>query len=85
MALFAIERGIQLTHVPYKGATQAAIDVAAGEVSVAFQGLATVTSLFAGGKLRLLAVTTRSGCRSSRRADGVGSGLPGFEFNSWFR
>jgi len=42
MELFATTAGISLTHVPYKGATQAAVGVAAGEVSVAFQGLATV-------------------------------------------
>src|SRR5258708_3856389 len=43
--------GISLTHVPYKGATQAAVGVAAGEVSVAFQGLATVATLARSGKL----------------------------------
>ena len=45
MALFASSAGIRLTHVPYKGASQAALGVAAGEVPVAFQGLATVASL----------------------------------------
>src|SRR4029079_10892053 len=44
MALFASTAGVSLTHVPYKGATQAAMGVAGGEVPVAFQGLATVTS-----------------------------------------
>jgi tripartite-type tricarboxylate transporter receptor subunit TctC len=36
MALFASQSGIKLTHVPYKGASQAAVGVAAGEVPVAF-------------------------------------------------
>src|SRR5690242_14102822 len=54
MALFASTAGISLTHVPYKGATQAALDVAGGQVQVGFQGLATVTSLVKGGKLRLI-------------------------------
>src|SRR5882762_3684427 len=40
MEVFASTAGISLTHVPYKGATQAAVGVAAGEVPVAFQGLA---------------------------------------------
>src|ERR1700731_2371165 len=58
MELFAATPGISLTPVPYKGATQAAVGVAAGEVPVAFQGLATVAGLAKGGKLRLIAVTT---------------------------
>jgi tripartite-type tricarboxylate transporter receptor subunit TctC len=85
MALFAANAGIQLTHVPYKGATQAALGVAAGEVQVAFQGLATVTGLVKGGKLRLIGVTTRN--RLPQFADVptvADSGLAGFEFNSWF-
>ena len=85
MALFASTAGLQLTHVPYKGATQAALGVAAGEVPVAFQGLATVTGLIKGGKLRLIGVTTRA--RLPQFADTptvAESGLPGFEFNSWF-
>ena len=84
-ALFASQAGIQMQHVPYKGATQAAVGVAGGEVKVAFQGLATVTSLIAGGKLRLIGVTTPA--RHPRFPDVptvAESGLPGFEFNSWF-
>ena len=85
MEVFATTAGISLTHVPYKGATQAALDIAAGQVSVGFQGLSTVTALVRGGKLRLIAVTTRD--RLPQFADVPTmseSGLPGFEFNSWF-
>jgi tripartite-type tricarboxylate transporter receptor subunit TctC len=85
MELFSTSAGISLTHVPYRGATQAALDVASGQVSLAFQGLATVTSLVRGGKLRLLAVTTRSRLPQFPDVPTVSeSGLQGFEFNSWF-
>jgi tripartite-type tricarboxylate transporter receptor subunit TctC len=50
MAMFASAAGISLTHVPYKGATQAATDVAAGQIPVGFQGLGTVAALVRGGK-----------------------------------
>ncbi|HKE42006.1 MAG TPA: tripartite tricarboxylate transporter substrate-binding protein [Casimicrobiaceae bacterium] len=84
MELFAATAGISLTHVPYKGATQAAVGVAAGEVQVAFQGLATVTGLVKSGKLRLLAVTTPRRMPMFPEVPTVSeSGLPGFEFNSW--
>ena len=84
MELFASTAGISLTHVPYKGATQAAVGVAAGEVSVAFQGLATVAGLVKGGKLRLIGVTTARRLPQFADVPTVAeSGLPGFEFNSW--
>src|SRR5205814_1290384 len=55
------------------------------QVTVAFQGLWTVTSLVRGGKLRLLAVTTRSRLAQFPDVPTVSeSGVPGFEFNSWF-
>ena len=85
MALFDATAGVQMTHVPYKGATQAALGVAAGDVPVAFQGLATVAGLVKGGKLRLIGVTTRNRLPQFANVPTVAeSGLPGFEFNSWF-
>ncbi|HEY3177471.1 MAG TPA: tripartite tricarboxylate transporter substrate binding protein [Casimicrobiaceae bacterium] len=85
MALFAANAGINLTHVPYKGATQAALDVASGQMPVAFQGLATVASLVRGGKLKLIGVTTPARLPQFADVPTVAeSGLPGFEFNSWF-
>jgi tripartite-type tricarboxylate transporter receptor subunit TctC len=85
MALFAAQTGINVAHVPYKGATQAAVGVAAGEVPVAFQGLATVATLVKGGKLKLIAVTTKNRLAQFPEVPTVSeSGLAGFEFNSWF-
>jgi tripartite-type tricarboxylate transporter receptor subunit TctC len=85
MAMFASEAGISLTHVPYKGATQAATDVAGGQIPVAFQGLGTVAALVRGGQVKLLGVTTERRLPSFPDVPTVSeSGLPGFLFNSWF-
>jgi tripartite-type tricarboxylate transporter receptor subunit TctC len=85
MALFANTAGIKLTHVPYKGASQAALGVAAGEVPVAFQGLATVAGLVRGGKAKLIGVATPGRAPQFPDVPTVSeSGLPGFHFNSWF-
>jgi tripartite-type tricarboxylate transporter receptor subunit TctC len=85
MALFASQAGLQMKHVPYKGATQAAMGVAGKEVDAAFQGIATVTSLVRGGKLRLIGVTTPQRMPQFPDVPTVSeSGLSGFEFNSWF-
>ena len=85
MALFASQANLQLTHVPYKGATQAAVGVAGKEVDAAFQGIATVSSLIKAGKLKLLAVCTPKRLPQFADIPTVSeSGLAGFEFNSWF-
>jgi tripartite-type tricarboxylate transporter receptor subunit TctC len=85
MAMFASEAGISLTHVPYKGATQAAMDVAGGQIPVAFQGLGTVAALVRSGQVKLLGVTTEKRLPSFPDVPTVSeSGLPGFFFNSWF-
>jgi tripartite-type tricarboxylate transporter receptor subunit TctC len=85
MALFANQAGINVTHVPYKGATQAAVGVAGKEVDAAFQGIATVNSLVQAGKLRLIAVSTPKRMAQFPTIPTVNeSGLAGFEFNSWF-
>jgi tripartite-type tricarboxylate transporter receptor subunit TctC len=85
MALFASKAGLNVQHVPYKGATPAAVAVAAGEVDAAFQGLGTVTSLIQGGKMRLLAVSTNKRIAQYPNVPTVNeSGLKDFYFNSWF-
>jgi len=85
MAIFASTAGITMTHVPYKGATQAATDIAAGQIPVGFQGLGTVAALVRGGQLRLIGVCTPKRLSQFGDVPTVDeSGLPGFFFNSWF-
>ena len=85
MALFATRAGVDTVHVPYKGATPAAVAVAAGEVDAAFQGLGTVTALIQSGRLRLLAVSAPKRLAQYPNTPTVDeSGLKDFFFNSWF-
>lgn len=85
MALLCSQAGIQMQHVPYKGATQAAVGLGGNEVVCCAQGISTVTALVRGGKLRFLAVTTPRRMPQFPDVPTAGeSGLPGFEFNSWF-
>jgi tripartite-type tricarboxylate transporter receptor subunit TctC len=85
MAMFASEAGISLTHVPYKGSTQAATDVAGGQIPVAFQGLGTVAALVRGGQVKLLGVSSARRLPQFPDIPTISeSGLPGFLFDSWF-
>ena len=84
-AMFAAHAGLDMKHVPYKGASQAAQDVAANLVNVTFQGIATVSSLHKAGKLRLISMP------AGKRHPEYPSvptfqevGVPGFEFSAWF-
>ncbi len=85
MALFAAQAGIELNHVPYKGASDLATGLAGNQVPIAFQGLASVLPLVKARRLKLLAVGTPRRMPAYPDVPTVSeSGLQGFEFNSWF-
>jgi tripartite-type tricarboxylate transporter receptor subunit TctC len=50
--------GIQLTHVPYKGAGPALADVVAGQIPATFTSMATAAPFAQAGRLRILGVTS---------------------------
>jgi tripartite-type tricarboxylate transporter receptor subunit TctC len=56
MEMFMGLTGTSMTHVPYKGAPQAAMDVVAGQIPVAFAGVPIVATLIKEGKLRALGI-----------------------------
>ena len=56
--LLQARAGIQLTHVPYKGAGPAIADVVAGQIPATFTSMATAAPHVQSGKLRALAVTS---------------------------
>lgn len=58
--LFMRIAGIKLMHIPYKGNSQAIIDVIGGRVDMMFDHVSTSGPNVVGGKLKALAVTTRT-------------------------
>ena len=50
--------GIEIVHVPYRGATPAIVDLVAGQVQTLFDNVRNVQSFIQAGKLRALAVTS---------------------------
>lgn len=84
-ALFASHTGIDIKHIPYRGASQAAQDVAGGQVDMTFQGIATVAALAKGGKIRLIGVMADQ--RHPEYPDTPTlreSGIRGFDYSTWF-
>ncbi len=83
--LLKLMAGIQATHVPYKGAGPAAIDLIAGQIQYQFAAQITVSSFVRSGQLRAIAVTGAK--RASTLPDlptVAESGVPGFEVINWF-
>jgi tripartite-type tricarboxylate transporter receptor subunit TctC len=84
MALFESMAGIKLTHVPYKGTTQATLDVMSGQIPMMFSATNGVMNQVRDGKLRGLAV---GGLARSPLFPAVPTvaetGLPGYEFVTW--
>ncbi|MBI3376184.1 MAG: tripartite tricarboxylate transporter substrate binding protein [Betaproteobacteria bacterium] len=83
--LLKIQAGLQMTHVPYKGAV-ALNDVLAGEsVHVMFATIPSVINHVRSGKLRALAVTSLKRSASAPDVPTVAeSGYPVFDASSWF-
>jgi tripartite-type tricarboxylate transporter receptor subunit TctC len=83
--LFERAAGIQLTHVPYKGGTQAITDTIGGQVNAVAVNALEVQPHVKGGRLKVLAVMSKT--RTSLMADVptiAESGFAGFEAAVWY-
>jgi tripartite-type tricarboxylate transporter receptor subunit TctC len=85
MELFKSQAGVFITHIPYRGATAAAVDAANGQVDVHLSGLPTVFGMIKGGKMKLLGVGSQQRIPQFPDTPTIAeSGLPGYLFNSFF-
>jgi tripartite-type tricarboxylate transporter receptor subunit TctC len=83
--LFKTMAGVEMTHVPYKGAAPAMNDLIGGQIQLMFDNLASSLAQVRAGRIRALAVTTAK--RSALAPDLptiAESGLPGFDISTWF-
>jgi len=85
--MLAQQAGVQLLHVPYKGAAPALNDLAAGQVNLMFNSALAVAPMVKDGRIRLLAQT------GAQRSPALPSDLPtvaetpglaGFQVTGWF-
>ena len=79
------EAGIEISHVPYKGTTQAMQDLLGGQISMMFGSAPTLMPQVKAGKLRALAVTTAKRTPAAPELPTlVESGLKSLDVPSWY-
>ena len=82
--LFKMMAGIDMVHVPYKGAAAALTDLLGGRVQVMFDPLPSSIEYIKAGRLRALAVTTAMRSEALPDIPAVGEFVPGYEASTWF-
>ena len=86
--LFKFMTGVDMKHVPYKGAGPATVDLIGGQVDVLFDNMPSIISHIRAGSVRALGVTSAQ--RSPALpdiptvAEAGGPSLKGYEASSWF-
>lgn len=82
--MFKAMSGIDMKHIPYKGAGPATIDLIGGQVDVIFDNMPSIISHIRGGEVRALGVTTAQRSPAMPDVPAVGETVPGYEASAWF-
>jgi tripartite-type tricarboxylate transporter receptor subunit TctC len=74
---------VQMTHVPYKGAANAVVDLAAGQIQVMISSYSTLSALVKGGKVKPLAVTSKDKHPAFPDLPAIAASAPGYAIDIW--
>ena len=81
--LFKMMTSVEMVHVPYRGSAPAVTDLLGGQVQVMFDPLSSSIEYIKAGKLRALAVTTRTRWETLPEIPTVSDFVPGFDASAW--
>ncbi len=83
---FKVAAGIEnMQHVPYKGSSPALTDLLGGQVQLMFDSLPSSQPFIKAGTLKAIAVTTQRRSSALTNVPTISeSGLPGFNFSTWY-
>jgi tripartite-type tricarboxylate transporter receptor subunit TctC len=82
--LFKMMAGVDLVHVPYRGAGPAFADLLGGQVQMMFDFIPSSVEYIRSGKLRGLGVTTTARAAALPDVPTIGEFVPGYEASGWF-
>ena len=82
--LFKAMAGVDLQHVPYRGQAPALMDMLGGQAQVMFDSVPTALEYIRAGKLRALAVTTRTRADALPDLPTVAEFVPGYESSAFY-
>jgi tripartite-type tricarboxylate transporter receptor subunit TctC len=82
--LFKMMTGVDMVHVPYRGAAPALTDLIGGQVQVMFGDMPSSIEHIRAGTLRPLAVTTTARSEALPDLPPVGDFVPGYEASTWY-
>jgi tripartite-type tricarboxylate transporter receptor subunit TctC len=82
--LFKFMTGIDMKHVPYKGAGPAITDLIGGQVDVLFDNMPSIIGHIRGGSVRALGVTSAQRSPALPDVPTVAETVPGYEASAWF-
>src|SRR4051812_5270786 len=82
--LFKVMAGVDILHIPYKGAGPAYNDVISGVVTMMFANMPSMLPQVKSGKLKGLGVTSAERFRGAQEIPAIAETLPGYVATSWY-
>jgi tripartite-type tricarboxylate transporter receptor subunit TctC len=83
--LFKMLTGTKMTHIPYKGAGPATVDLIAGQIPIYFMNALSAAPYIKSGRLRALGVTTDRRFAAFPDIPTIAeAGVPGYSMSNWY-
>jgi tripartite-type tricarboxylate transporter receptor subunit TctC len=82
LELFELMAGVDIMHIPYKGISQAVIDMAGGQIDGIFSSMPSLKSILDSGSARAIGISAPS--QANKDIPQISDVVPGFEYTTWY-